>query len=310
MKFRYARHTNALQPIIDFYTHVMGFEVLGNFENHAGYDGVFLGLPGNDWHLEFTCSEQAPQHQADADDLLVFYCYSEAERQAIVRASMAMGHHPVQSTNPYWQEHGMQLNDPDGYGLILALQEIALKADDICTHSAREKGLHTWNNLVNYVQQLPYGRNATRTNFELVLTEGRGTCSTKHALLKQIADANGITDVKLIMGVYKMDEENSPAIGNVLSNAQIQYVPEAHCYLKINGRRLDIMSPASDIDQLMPYMIEETEIIPEQTGTFKVEYHRTFMQQWVKNHLPDRDFEEVWAIREQCITAMTSKQSV
>ncbi len=43
MKFRYARHTDDIKPLINFYTQVIGLEVIGSFENHANYDGVFLG---------------------------------------------------------------------------------------------------------------------------------------------------------------------------------------------------------------------------------------------------------------------------
>ena len=41
MKFRYARHTNNLDTLIDFYQNVIGLEKLGGFKDHNGYDGVF-----------------------------------------------------------------------------------------------------------------------------------------------------------------------------------------------------------------------------------------------------------------------------
>jgi catechol 2,3-dioxygenase-like lactoylglutathione lyase family enzyme len=48
MKFRVARHTNDLDKIKTFYTTVLGFEVLGSFEDHDSYDGLFLGKPNLD----------------------------------------------------------------------------------------------------------------------------------------------------------------------------------------------------------------------------------------------------------------------
>ncbi|MER2163157.1 MAG: hypothetical protein ABS921_03445 [Psychrobacter alimentarius] len=56
MKFRYAQHTNNLDSFISFYQNIIGLEKLGGFKDHNGYDGVFLGLPNQDWHLEFTYS--------------------------------------------------------------------------------------------------------------------------------------------------------------------------------------------------------------------------------------------------------------
>ena len=77
MKFRVARHTSKIDTIINFYHSILGFDILGSFENHDGYDGVFLGLKDENWHLEFTISETSPNHHPDEDDLLVFYANSE-----------------------------------------------------------------------------------------------------------------------------------------------------------------------------------------------------------------------------------------
>ena len=79
MKFRLARHTNSLPPLVEFYTQNLELEILGEFKSHDNYDGVFLGKKGMDWHLEFTVSDDRPQHQSDEDDLLVFYVDNDAE---------------------------------------------------------------------------------------------------------------------------------------------------------------------------------------------------------------------------------------
>ena len=36
MKFRYARHTNNLGTLIDFYQNIIGLEKLGGFKDHNG----------------------------------------------------------------------------------------------------------------------------------------------------------------------------------------------------------------------------------------------------------------------------------
>ena len=37
-----------------FYSKHLGLPLMCRFQRHAGYDGVTLGLPGSDYHLEFT----------------------------------------------------------------------------------------------------------------------------------------------------------------------------------------------------------------------------------------------------------------
>lgn len=121
MKLRVARHTADLQPVIHFYSDLLGLEVLGSFENHDGYNGVFMGLKNMGWHLEFTTSAQPPQHQPDEDDLLVFYQQSTAEYEALIQKLEAHHVTAVTAKNPYWNSNGYTYLDPDGYSVVIAL---------------------------------------------------------------------------------------------------------------------------------------------------------------------------------------------
>ena len=123
MKFRYARHTNNLNSITEFYTEVLGLEKLGGFEKHSNYNGVFLGLPDLNWHLEFTESNEEANHQPDDDDLIVFYLNSQAEIDSIQEKAVKFKTLKVKSKNPYWQSNGIELRDPDGFGVIITLDK-------------------------------------------------------------------------------------------------------------------------------------------------------------------------------------------
>ncbi|MEM8585667.1 MAG: hypothetical protein AAGF87_15415, partial [Bacteroidota bacterium] len=78
------------------------------------------------------------------------------------------------------------------------------------TSLIRHCQISTWEELVAYVHHLPYGRTSDPTDLGLVLRERKGTCSTKHALLKKAADENGLEAVELILGMYRMTESNTP----------------------------------------------------------------------------------------------------
>ena len=60
-----------------------------------------------------------------------------------------------------------------------------------------------------YLQALRYGRTVNRADFRAVLREGKGTCSTKHALLAALAHEQDLP-VVLILGIYDMHEGNTP----------------------------------------------------------------------------------------------------
>lgn len=121
MNFRVARHTNDLNKIIHFYQ-LLEMEILGSFENHDNYDGVFLGFPGADWHLEFTVSNEKAQHKPDDDDLLVFYCDDEIKLNEIKSKLIQNNIKQIEAKNPYWNNNGFHFLDPDDFGIILTLK--------------------------------------------------------------------------------------------------------------------------------------------------------------------------------------------
>ncbi len=183
-------------------------------------------------------------------------------------------------------------------------------------------GIKTWNELTKYIQHLPYGRNANRHDLSLILTEQKGTCSSKHAFLKKIADLNQLENIKLYIGIYKMNQSNTPKIGNILSENefgyQLDYIPEAHCYLKINGIEHDFTSNNSDFENLrnetLNDILEEIEIEAHQVNEFKVNYHQEFLKKWIEkqNTLSDFviNFDTLWQLREKCISALTLTDSL
>ena len=159
--------------------------------------------------------------------------------------------------------------------------------------------------LIEKVKNIPYGRNANRYDFSLVLSENKGTCSSKHAFLKDFADNNRIQNVKLYIGIFKMNEANTPKLGNLLSNNNIEYIPEAHCYLKINQVPVDVTTVDSFYDKIKQDIVEEIEITPNQVSDFKVEYHKAFLKKWITETNQNNNFEEIWEIREQCISKLS-----
>ena len=120
MTFRFARHTNNLEQLKSFYTSVLGLELLGSFENHNGYDGIFLGKPNENWHLEFTKSNEVVSLNFNKDDILVFYPNSKLEYELIYEKLKHHSIKTIEAKNPYWNEHGIMFLDPDGYRIVIS----------------------------------------------------------------------------------------------------------------------------------------------------------------------------------------------
>ena len=123
MKFRVARHCKSLEPLIEFYTKNLNLKVLGTFKSHNKYDGVFLGKEDLGWHLEFTVSEDLPNHHFDEDDLLVFYVNTEEEFNKIINKFKKNGIPSKVPKNPYWNKDAYTYCDPEGFRIVVSLRK-------------------------------------------------------------------------------------------------------------------------------------------------------------------------------------------
>ncbi len=117
---RVARPTDNLTDIVKFYRDGLGFEVLYEFHDHEGFDGVMLGHKESAYHLEFTHKRGHTSGRAPTEDnLLVFYVPDETEWQKAVQRLESQGYKAVKAFNPYWDKQGKTFEDPDGYRVVL-----------------------------------------------------------------------------------------------------------------------------------------------------------------------------------------------
>lgn len=119
-RLRVARPTDHLEEVVRFYTEGLGLRHLDSFEDHDGFDGIMLGVPGAAYHLEFTRKRGHTAGSAPTqDNLLVFYVPDPADWEEAVNRMRAAGYEPVTSFNPYWDRVGRTFQDPDGYRVVL-----------------------------------------------------------------------------------------------------------------------------------------------------------------------------------------------
>ena len=123
MQLRITRHTNSLSAVKYFYVKLLGLNILGDFKDHEGYNGIFIGKPEQSWHLEFTTSEEPAHHHPDPNDLLVIYFDEAKSYQEAKDRCIDAGLKAITPRNPYWYDKGAQFNDPDGYGVMLCTHE-------------------------------------------------------------------------------------------------------------------------------------------------------------------------------------------
>jgi hypothetical protein len=103
--------------------------------------------------------------------------------------------------------------------------------------------------VVERVRQIPYGRNTDRSPAG-VLAEGRGTCSTKHALLVHLLADRPELDLRFVHRVYRVDREGAERLFGADAPAAVPKggLVDVHTFLTadIDGRRttIDVTFPS------------------------------------------------------------------
>jgi GNAT superfamily N-acetyltransferase len=124
--------------VTSFYRDCIGLPEVGRFADHDGYDGVFLDVPGTRAHLELTGGGNRAAPQPHAESLIVLYLETQAQID-VIAARVAQP--PVVPANPYWRSHAVAYEDPDGFQVLLTLEDPV--AEPAVIHVSHHSGPRT-----------------------------------------------------------------------------------------------------------------------------------------------------------------------
>lgn len=182
--------------------------------------------------------------------------------------------------------------------------DFILSADGKATSTVLAAGCKTFNDVCLLIANLPYTRNKNPTDIISPVTEGCGTCSTKHTLLKKVAEEHGITSIVLVIGVFLMNKINTPKVASILDQYHLKGLPEAHCYLSFNNEIYDFTFAEFQLN-FKDQLILQKHFYADGIAVKKVQLHKQVIQNWIiENHIP-YNTEELWTIREKCIAALS-----
>ncbi len=119
---RIARPSRDLAAAERFWRGGLGLSVLYRAESDGRpgtHDLLMLGWPDASWHLELVHDPKHPvEPRPTEEDLLVVYLDEPVPEELPARL-VEHGGRRVASPNPYWNEWGVTVEDPDGYRLVL-----------------------------------------------------------------------------------------------------------------------------------------------------------------------------------------------
>lgn len=182
------------------------------------------------------------------------------------------------------------------------LPEFELRRRGRLSDLMRQRGIATFRGAAEYVRDLRYRRPEAAGDLAAVVMEGCGTCSSKHALLAQLAREQGVAGVELVLALYEMREENTPGVAPILAAYGLPWLPEAHCYLRYAGRRIDLTGLPPGPESPFDALLQEELIEPAKIASEKGARHRAFIEGWAADR--GLDPARVWEARERCIAAL------
>lgn len=169
-----------------------------------------------------------------------------------------------------------------------------------------EHNIDNFWNAFEYVKHLKYGRISNKQVPFLVLTEKKGTCSSKHNVLKMLADENDFDKIILMLCIFKMNKDNTPEISNIIEKYGIDFIPEAHNFLMFNNKVYDATKnfssgkvPTDDIIISKPVQL-----------AYNIKHKEDFHKEYILDNSEMWKYhpKKMWSIREEAINSIINNK--
>ena len=102
-----------------------------------------------------------------------------------------------------------------------------------------ELNINSFKEACLYVHNMPYGYNSDKDDEMILFKENKGSCTTKHGVIAQLAEELDIPLYKKV-GIYKLNEEITEGAEKILEKYSVPFIPMVHCYLVYENSYFDL----------------------------------------------------------------------
>ncbi|MCO4770506.1 MAG: hypothetical protein KDA24_10795, partial [Deltaproteobacteria bacterium] len=190
---------------------------------------------------------------------------------------------------------------------VESMPKLAIEPDGPLGEAFLAKGCIDFHDAVRFVRDLPWGRPSAGDALT-VLTEGVATATDKHVLLASLAHELGDRELQLVLGIYRMGADASPAAAEVLSEAQLQSLPEAVVWLRWYGGDYDFSSMRAGARALV--VLQQELVTLDKLPAYAEQRHKDFLVKFLlasrRKDLPD--LRALWTLREKVLDARIAEE--
>jgi hypothetical protein len=170
-------------------------------------------------------------------------------------------------------------------------------------------GISSFKAACHYVHELPYGYNSNRDDVMILFREGRGSCTTKHAVIAVLARELDLAIVKNI-GIYPMTEALVTGTAAILEKYALPYLPMIHCFLACERYRVDLTEGnANGKNGPIERLLAITEVPPNVSAREEYLIYRRILNDDIlkREEFQGAELKRVLMAREQGLVLLKSK---
>lgn len=160
-----------------------------------------------------------------------------------------------------------------------------------------------------YVQQLSYGYNSFRDDLFILFREGKGNCTTKHAVIATLSEELDLSIEKNI-GIYGMTEDIVTGTKDILRAFSLPYVPMLHCFLVYGDYRVDLtQGNRNGKNRPIDKFLHTEKVIPNISAKEEYLLYRNALNNRIllRDELLGVDIKRILQAREEGIKVLKSK---
>jgi len=189
------------------------------------------------------------------------------------------------------------------------LPDVEIKDSDTISNEFLQRGVTGFIGACRYIHQLPYGYNSNRDDLLILFREGRGSCTTKHAVIATLAEELVLPIAKNI-GIYRMTEDLVTGTNEILEGFNLPYVPMVHCFLSFRDYRVDLTEGNDNgKNRSIDRFLHTETVIPNISEKDEYLLYRNALKEriLVREELKGVDVKHILQAREQGIKLLRSK---
>ncbi len=167
------------------------------------------------------------------------------------------------------------------------------------SEAAQQLQLKDFHGVIEHIWNLRYYRVSESGRYDLVLPEGCGTCSTKHAALVALAHELEESAVQLQLALFIINHKTFPKLRKIFKEHPTKSFLEAHCFIVYKEQYFDFTFKGNSPLHSAQIYGEPIQISVSDIGKNKEQWHRKEMLHWCNEN--ELDFALHWQLREACI---------